>query len=114
VGTEGAICRFTTTADVRLSPVSLAAVTKTVDTKGRAALEFRFDLDRGVALSKLALSPLRLYLHAKCPPRLCCTNSSRATLLPRASRQGRRHACDARDARGREPWRRAGLRKANR
>ncbi|HMD68167.1 MAG TPA: type VI secretion system baseplate subunit TssF, partial [Chitinivibrionales bacterium] len=54
VGAEGAVCRFTTTSDVRLSPVSLAAVAKAVDTKGKASLEFRFDLDRGAALPKLA------------------------------------------------------------
>ncbi len=67
VGSEGAVCRFTTTTDVRLNPVSLAAVQKTVDTKGRATLALRFELDPGVQLSKLTMSPLRLYLHAEMP-----------------------------------------------
>jgi|WetSurMetagenome_2_1015567.scaffolds.fasta_scaffold00977_13 type VI secretion system protein ImpG len=70
VGVESAVCRFTTTADVRLSPLSLGSVVKKVDTKGKASLEFRFDLDRGAQLSKLALSPLRLYLHAEMPTAL--------------------------------------------
>jgi type VI secretion system protein ImpG len=70
VGPESAVCRFTTTSDVRLNPVSLSSVRKTVDKKGKATLAFRFDLDRGVQLSKLALSPLRLYLHAEMPTAL--------------------------------------------
>jgi type VI secretion system protein ImpG len=69
-GPENAICHFTTTTDVRLNPVSLADVRKTVDTKGKASLQLRFDLDRGVQLSKLALSPLRVYLHAEMPTAL--------------------------------------------
>ncbi|HUI91545.1 MAG TPA: type VI secretion system baseplate subunit TssF [Chitinivibrionales bacterium] len=70
VGAEGAVCRFTTTSDVRLNPVSLANVKKTVDRKGKASLSFRFELDRGVQLAKLSLSPLRLYLHAEMPTAL--------------------------------------------
>jgi type VI secretion system protein ImpG len=67
VGTEGAICRFTTTAPVRLNPLSLALVKKTADTKGKGTLTFRFNLDPGAQLSKLTLSPLRVYLHAEMP-----------------------------------------------
>ncbi len=70
VGAESAICRFTTTSDVRLNPISLAEVRKTVDTRGKATLHLRFDLDRGIQLSKLSLSPLRLYLHAEMPTAL--------------------------------------------
>jgi type VI secretion system protein ImpG len=69
-GAENAVCRFTTTSDVRLSPLSLSNAHKTVDTKGRATLALRFELDPGVQLSKLSLSPLRLYLHAEMPTAL--------------------------------------------
>src|SRR5664279_5530733 len=42
VGPESCICKFTTTADVRLNPISLSHVVKTVDTKGKASLAFHF------------------------------------------------------------------------
>jgi type VI secretion system protein ImpG len=70
VGPELAICKFTTTTDVRLNPVSLSNVAKTVDTKGKAALAFHFKLDPGVQMKNLALSPLRIYLHAEMPAAL--------------------------------------------
>ena len=44
VGPEHAICRFTTTADVRLAPVTLDSIEKSVDTKGKASLAFHFQL----------------------------------------------------------------------
>lgn len=70
VGPESAICHFTTTTDVRLSPITLSDVRKTVDNRGKATLQFCFELDRGAQLPKLALSPLRLYLHAEIPTAL--------------------------------------------
>jgi type VI secretion system protein ImpG len=70
VGPELAICKFTTTSDLRLNPISLSNVVKTVDTKGRASLAFHIKLDPGVALKNLALSPLRVYLHAEIPAAL--------------------------------------------
>jgi type VI secretion system protein ImpG len=101
VGAEGAVCRFTTTSDVRLSPVSLAAVAKAVDTKGKASLEFRFDLDRGAALPKLALSPLRLYLHAETPTALMLHEFlTRHVVAARIETGDGALSCDARDARG--------------
>jgi type VI secretion system protein ImpG len=70
VGPELAICKFTTTSDVRLNPLSLSNVVKTVDTKGKASLAFHFKLDPGVQLKNLTLSPLRVYLHAEMPSAL--------------------------------------------
>jgi type VI secretion system protein ImpG len=69
-GPEHAICKFTTTSDVRLNPLSLSNVVKTVDTKGKATLAFQFRLDPGVQLKNLTLSPLRVYLHAEMPTAL--------------------------------------------
>jgi type VI secretion system protein ImpG len=70
VGPELAICKFTTTSDVRLNPISLSNVVKTVDTKGKATLTFKFQLDPGVQMKNLTLSPLRIYLHAEMPAAL--------------------------------------------
>jgi type VI secretion system protein ImpG len=70
VGPERAICKFTTTSDVRLNPLTLVNVVKTVDTKGRATLAFQFKLDPGVQMKNLTLSPLRVYLHAEMPAAL--------------------------------------------
>jgi type VI secretion system protein ImpG len=70
VGPEQAICKFTTISDVRLSPISLSNVVKTIDTKGKAALSFQFRLDPGATLGNLTLSPLRIYLHAEMPTAL--------------------------------------------
>ncbi|MGB7566299.1 MAG: type VI secretion system baseplate subunit TssF [Chitinivibrionales bacterium] len=70
VGPEHAICRFTTTADVRLAPVTLDSIEKSVDTKGKASLVFHFRLGPGVKWKNLSLGPLRLYLHAELPTAL--------------------------------------------
>jgi type VI secretion system protein ImpG len=70
VGQEGAICRFTTASDVRVSPILLSNIQKTVDTKGKATLTLRFELEQGIQLSKLSLSPLRIYFHAEMPTAL--------------------------------------------
>jgi type VI secretion protein, VC_A0110 family len=70
VGPEHAVCRFTTTADVRLAPVSLDSIEKSVDTKGKASLSFHFQLGPGVQWKNLSPGPLRLYLHAELPTAL--------------------------------------------
>ncbi len=70
VGQERAICRFTTTSEVRLNPVSLDKIEKSVNTKGKAQLNFHFVLGPGAQWKNLALGPLRLYLHAEMPTAL--------------------------------------------
>ena len=70
VGPEHAVCRFTTTADVRLAPVTLDSIEKSVDTKGKASLSFNFKLGPGVQWKNLSLGPIRLYLHAEPPTAL--------------------------------------------
>jgi type VI secretion system protein ImpG len=67
VGTERAVCKFTTTAEVRLNPVTLERVEKSVATTGKAQLAFHFELEGSAQWKNLALSPLRLYLHAEAP-----------------------------------------------
>ena len=70
VGPEHAICRFTTTADVRLAPITLDSIEKSVDTKGKASLAFHFQLGPGVQWKNLSPGPIRLYLHAEPPTAL--------------------------------------------
>ena len=70
VGPEHAVCRFTTTMDVRLAPVTLDSIEQSVDTKGKASLAFHFRLGPGVQWKNLSLGPLRLYLHAELPTAL--------------------------------------------
>jgi type VI secretion system protein ImpG len=67
VGPDNAICTFTTTQEVPLNPLSLAAVEKNVDKKGKGAITFRFRIEPGVTWPKVRLEPLRLCLHAELP-----------------------------------------------
>lgn len=70
VGPDAVICKFITTHDVRMSPIALASLDKEVDTRGKAALTFNFEIDSGVKWQNLNLDPLRLYLHAELPTAL--------------------------------------------
>jgi type VI secretion system protein ImpG len=70
VGPEHTVCRFTTTFDVRLAPITLASVEKTVDKRGKASLHFTFQLGPGVKWKNMSLGPIRLYLHAEQPTAL--------------------------------------------
>jgi type VI secretion system protein ImpG len=67
VGPDNAICTFTTTQELPLNPLSLASIEKHVDSKGKAALTFRFTIEQGVTWQKVRLEPLRLFLHAEMP-----------------------------------------------
>ena len=64
VGEENTACRFATTQEVRLQPLRLTDVSLVWPTEGTSSVTLRFRLDRGVVLSRLSLSPLRLYFHA--------------------------------------------------
>jgi type VI secretion system protein ImpG len=70
VGPESAICKFITTTDVPLHPIQLESVENKVDTKGKGSLAFTFRIDAGVKWQALALSSLRLYIHAELPTAL--------------------------------------------
>ncbi len=70
VGPDAVICKFRTTSDIRLNPISLTAIDKSVDQRGRAGLTFHFEIERGVKWQSLSLSPLRMYLHAEMPTAL--------------------------------------------
>jgi type VI secretion system protein ImpG len=70
VGPDAVICKFITTSDILLNPLSLAGVAKSVDARGNASLAFTFDIDKGVKWQSLTLNPLRLYLHAEMPTAL--------------------------------------------
>jgi type VI secretion system protein ImpG len=69
-GPESVICRFTTTQDTKLHPLSLVTVEKSSDTRGRGSLLFRFEIDQAVQWRKLSLSPLRMFLYAELPTAL--------------------------------------------
>jgi type VI secretion system protein ImpG len=70
VGAESVPCRFITAQDVRLHPLTLRTVDKSVDTRGNAQLSLRFELDSKVSWEDVSLAPLRLYLHAERPTAL--------------------------------------------
>jgi type VI secretion system protein ImpG len=70
VGQEHAICKFTTTADVRLNPIMLEKIEKSVTPAGKAQLKFHFVLGPGAQWKNLAINPIRLYLHAEMPTAL--------------------------------------------
>lgn len=64
VGGDEVSCRFTTTQDVRLQPIRLSNVSLHSSSPNRSSVRFQFDVDRGIALQDLTLSPLRLYFQA--------------------------------------------------
>lgn len=64
VGDDEVSCRFTTTQDVRLQPLRLSDATLRLSTGERSSVQLRFDLDRGIDIQDLTLSPLRLYFQA--------------------------------------------------
>ncbi len=70
VGPESTICRFITTQDVQLSPVSLTGVEKETDTKGNEILSFHFQLDTGASWNSCSFKSQRIYLHAEFPTAL--------------------------------------------
>ena len=64
VGAEDVSCRFTTTQDVRVQPLELTEAALNDAGGGASSVRLRFEVDRGVDLPALTLSPLRLYFHA--------------------------------------------------
>ncbi len=70
VGPDAMICKFMTTSDIMLNPISLSSLEKAVDSKGCASIELRFEIDSGVKWQNLRLDPLRFYLHAELPTAL--------------------------------------------
>jgi len=59
----GRPCRFRTCYDVQIQPISLKEATVSSGSPGEPSLDLRFQVERGVDLSKLDLSRLRIYLH---------------------------------------------------
>lgn len=67
VGADAVTCRFLTTTDILLNPISLLSIDKSVDGRGNASLSFNFEIDSGIKWQSLSLKPLRMYLHAELP-----------------------------------------------
>lgn len=85
VGPDSTVCRFITTQDVDLAPVSLTGIEKESDTKGNDILSFHFQLDPGASWNSCSFSKLCLYLHAELPTALmlhenCTTSVTKAQL----------------------------------
>jgi type VI secretion system protein ImpG len=70
VGNDAVICKFITTSDIHLNPITLLSLNKEVDSRGKASLEFTFEIDSGVKWQSLKFDPLRFYLHAELPTAL--------------------------------------------
>lgn len=64
VGDDKLKCRFKTTSDVRVHPLSLADVGFEWEGGNTTAISLRFVLQGGTELSELELDPLRLHFHA--------------------------------------------------
>jgi type VI secretion system protein ImpG len=70
VGPDAVICKFITTSDILLNPLSLLSLDKSVDSRGNASLTFNFEIDGGVKWQGLSFKPLRMYIHAELPTAL--------------------------------------------
>jgi len=69
-GPESVPCRFMTTQDVRLNPITLRGAEKSTDNRGNAQMVLRFAIDEKASWANLSLSPLRLYLYGERPTAL--------------------------------------------
>ncbi|AGB81991.1 type VI secretion protein, VC_A0110 family [Serratia sp. FGI94] len=67
IGEKGTRCRYTTTQDLSLQPLSLAKATLTTDRDGRSLVRLRFDCSSLADWSRIDLACLPLYLNADAP-----------------------------------------------
>jgi type VI secretion system protein ImpG len=63
VGREGISCRFTTTSDVRLNPITVEEAKLERTAQGRHVIRVKLTVDRGVDPRTLELDPLPIALH---------------------------------------------------
>jgi type VI secretion system protein ImpG len=70
VGPESKVCRFISTQDVEINPLTLTGVNRETDTKGNEILSFHFKLDSGIAWSSCSIKKIRVHLHAEFPTAL--------------------------------------------
>ncbi len=64
VGPDAVRCRFRTTSDLTLAPLTLKQVGPDRTASGKPAIRFKFALDAGTEYEKLGMSSIRIYLHA--------------------------------------------------
>lgn len=67
VGQDAVACKFVTTQDVLVHPMTLSAVEHHIDTKGSQIITFSFCLESGVAWNDCSIQKLPLYIHADVP-----------------------------------------------
>lgn len=79
VGKHHTICRFMTTQDVELNPLSMKGIEKHTDLKGNEVISFHFSLDSNISWNNLAISKISVFIHAELPTALmlheCLTTS---------------------------------------
>jgi len=63
-------CQFALTRDVTVNPLAVAKAEAATTAGGKDSLTLTFELDPGVRLSALRLSPLRVYIHDDLPTAL--------------------------------------------
>lgn len=67
VGPKNTVCRYRTTRDMMLNPLSISAVTMATEPDGRSVLRIRFTCSQQADWSNANLSQLSLYLGADAP-----------------------------------------------
>jgi type VI secretion system protein ImpG len=66
----GVSCRFATTQDVRVNPISVSKAETAAGAGGKDALTISFKLDQGVRPERLSLSPVRVFINDELPAAL--------------------------------------------
>ncbi|CAI9414029.1 hypothetical protein CCAJJPOJ_02414 [Lelliottia sp. T2.26D-8] len=67
IGEKGTRCRYTTTKEINLQPLSLARASLATDPDGRSVVTLRFSCSSLADWSRLDLSHIPLYLNADAP-----------------------------------------------
>ncbi|MDR0330976.1 MAG: type VI secretion system baseplate subunit TssF [Chitinispirillales bacterium] len=66
----GVCCRFASTQDVRVNPISVASAEAEVSAGGKDALTLTFKLEQGMRRESLSLSPIRVFINDDLPAAL--------------------------------------------
>jgi len=66
----GVNCRFATTREVRVNPISIAGAETAASADGKDVLTINFKLDKGIRPEALHLSPVRIFINDELPAAL--------------------------------------------
>jgi type VI secretion system protein ImpG len=67
VGSDGVVCRFHTTQDIIINPISLRSLDKSRNSQNKGEITLTFEIDGGVKWQNLNLTPFTIYLHGEYP-----------------------------------------------